>query len=101
MLNRSSYIIPQMFGSVQAAAVPPPPASGLFGFMSRSRSVESEAYDAKGTSYFLREEKSVKDEEEDKDMGFGLFDNGTPTSKLLTFEEGAWEKTASSNKSLF
>ncbi|KAH6713997.1 hypothetical protein BKA61DRAFT_575977 [Leptodontidium sp. MPI-SDFR-AT-0119] len=61
--------------------------------MSRSRGVESEAYDARGTSHFLREEKSVEDEEEDEDMGFGLFDDGTPAPKSLTFEEGAWEET--------
>lgn len=92
MLNRSSHAMPQMFGSVQAAAVPPL-AGGLFGSMSRSRGVESEAYDARGTSHFLREEKSVEDEEEDEDMGFGLFDDGTPAPKSLTFEEGAWEET--------
>ncbi|KAH9209618.1 hypothetical protein DL95DRAFT_413728 [Leptodontidium sp. 2 PMI_412] len=93
MLNRSSHAMPQMFGSVQAAAVPPPPAGGLFSSMSRSRGVESEAYDARGTSHFLREEKSVEDEKEDEDMGFGLFDDGTPAPKSLTFEEGAWEET--------
>ncbi|KAH7317289.1 hypothetical protein BKA65DRAFT_542010 [Rhexocercosporidium sp. MPI-PUGE-AT-0058] len=93
MLNRSSHAMPQMLGSVQAAAVPRPPASGLFGSMSRSRGVESEAYDARGTSHFLREENSVEDEEEDEDMGFGLFDDGTPAPKSLIFEDGTWEET--------
>ncbi|PVH70601.1 hypothetical protein DL98DRAFT_521519 [Cadophora sp. DSE1049] len=92
MLNRTSHAMPQMFGSVQAAAAPPP-AGGLFGGVSRARRVESESYEATGGSRFLREEEKEESEDDEEEMGFGLFDDGTPAPKSLTFEEGAWEET--------
>jgi len=91
MLSRNTNSMPQMFGSVQAAAAPPPPAGGLFGAVSRARRADAEErYEA--TACYSREEKEESEDDEEA-MGFGLFDDGTPAPKSLTFEEGAWEET--------
>lgn len=86
-----------------AAASQPAPAGGLFGgqgggfgsslFGSRAEN-EQRRVGAQATRYH---EKQVEAEEDDEDMGFGLFDDGPayPGQDVnsLVFEEGAWEES--------
>ncbi|KAG4434543.1 hypothetical protein IFR05_009984 [Cadophora sp. M221] len=94
--SRTSNIAPQMFGS---SAMPPAPAAASFGNVggsARHRTVDhsEESFRRGGGNRYLRDtEVDEEESEDDEEMGFDAFADGTAAPKSLTFEEGAWEET--------
>ena len=87
-----------------AAAPPPAPSGGLFGGFGGSRLFASSAQPAAHSGFqtqstgYAYQEKALAAEEEDENMGFGLFDEPTSSGprqdiNSLVFEEGAWEES--------
>lgn len=66
---------------------------GRFGSSIASASLAARRSMPPPTNRFLREEDEEEKEESDENAGFGLFDDGEPHPKSLTFEEGAWEES--------